>query len=99
MSKHKTSEQRKEEKIKELKTKLSKEKATYARLTMQLEIAKQLNAALDEQHNILLRLHAFVSRGEENSPEYLQLEQRNEFLENFINEHKYLKDNLKKHFQ
>lgn len=73
MSKHKTSEQRKEEKIKELKTKLSKEKATYARLTMQLEIAKQLNAALDEQHNILLRLHAFVSRGEENSPEYLQL--------------------------
>lgn len=99
MSKHKTSEQRKEEKIKELKTKLSKEKATYARLTMQLEIAKQLNAALDEQHNILLRLHAFVSRGEENSPEYLQLEQRNEFLENFINEHKYLKDNLEKHFQ
>lgn len=99
MSKHKTSEQRKEEKIKELKTKLSKEKATYARLTMQLEIAKQLNAALDEQHNILLRLHAFVSRGEDNSPEYLQLEQRNEFLENFINEHKYLKDNLEKHFQ
>lgn len=65
---------------------------------MQLELTKQLNAALDEQHDIMISLHTLTYRGERNSKEYLQLEQRNQFIENFTTQHKHLKDNLKNHF-
>lgn len=95
MSKHKTPKQRKEEKIKDLKAKLAKEKASYVRITMQLEITKQLKAALDEQHSIIIRQTSLAEQGKGDCPEYIELEQRNNFLEEFISGHKAVIDNLK----
>lgn len=88
--KHKTQQQKEEEKDQ----KIDEYKEYYAEFLQRKEAGNQTIAALSEIGNILTRMAELKDLGMENSPEYKQLEQRYTMLNGFKDRQKMLFDGV-----